>query len=379
MRSHCPHRREIRPALRPGTNKRAGAGLVLAGLVLCGCAARSRNWRLTGTTLVPPGVRSASVARASFTFPAGASCAESAHGIKIQTRGKKLRVSVNRDELARAPAGWVSAWATSLSARGCMAAEATPLLAERIDESVPLDPHVARDLLHASPGTTGWIDLARGDRLRVISPVLRESAPPGASVIAGGEKVSGTGTTLNIEAKASVDFLGYETDEYVIGRRITLLAATMHAGGKESPLAAPRVNYFRFDERDAYFREFFLTRVSAADHDIAVLAAPSPAELDALTKRFNADPSLCRPGDCVLIPSDVAVTPLTVISVNGASIAVPIGASLFAAIQAAKAEQVLPTLSVRRPHAGRLAPVSFDRNTPAVLSIPLKGGEEIRW
>jgi len=363
------------------------AGLVLAAVLLSGCALRSSKWRLTDAVLVPPGVSNAAVNHASFLFSAGVhapgSCATSAHGVTVHSRGAKLRITVQRDQLAAAPPGWLSTWTAALSARGCVDVDDSLLLAERIAESVPMDPGVARDLLHPNPAVNGWRDLVRGGHLRVVGPVLREGAAPGASAIAEDSgHVTEVNGALTLELKASPDFVGYETDEYQIGRRVVAMSASVHVDGKETSLAAPRANYFQFSAQAAFFREFFLTRVSDADHDIAVLAAPTLAELDARTHEFIADPTLCRRIDCVLIPKEVAVTPMLVVSVNGKNVAVAIDSSIAGAMEAAgqaAPESVLPTLSIKRPHAGRLIPVVFDRSAGAILSLPLKGGEEIRW
>ena len=37
------------------------------------------------------------------------------------------------------------------------------------------------------------------------------------------------------------------------------------------------------------------------------------------------------------------------------------------------------SLVILRPHAARLAKVDFDRSSDAILSLPLIGGEKIRW
>jgi hypothetical protein len=43
------------------------------------------------------------------------------------------------------------------------------------------------------------------------------------------------------------------------------------------------------------------------------------------------------------------------------------------------AEDVMPTLSVRKPYKGKLVDVRFERGNSAILDMTLLGGEVIDW
>jgi hypothetical protein len=68
------------------------------------------------------------------------------------------------------------------------------------------------------------------------------------------------------------------------------------------------------------------------------------------------------------------------IEVNGAPVNVPYNATVRNVIQAAKKrpEEVLPTLTITKPFAGRPVPIDFDRTKQDILSLALTGDERIR-
>src|SRR5262249_41382397 len=133
------------------------------------------------------------------------------------------------------------------------------------------------------------------------------------------------------------------------------------------------------------YRLFYLTRVSQADHNVAILGAANRAELDRQTPAFSTDPSACEkapPRRCVALPKEVAATTYLTVTVNGAPPAVPVDSSIADALRTAgvsRPADVLASLIVRRKYHGALVPVEFDRGKPDVLVLVLAGGEEIRW
>ncbi len=44
-----------------------------------------------------------------------------------------------------------------------------------------------------------------------------------------------------------------------------------------------------------------------------------------------------------------------------------------------RVEEVLPSLTVRKPYGGKLVDVVFDRSSGAILDMMLLGGESISW
>jgi hypothetical protein len=85
---------------------------------------------------------------------------------------------------------------------------------------------------------------------------------------------------------------------------------------------------------------------------------------------------------CIPIPRGVAVNPDVLVTVNGRETAVPVGATVQTAIQVAgekNAQGLLPRLTVRKLHAGKLVAVTFDPAGAEILGLILSGGEQISW
>jgi hypothetical protein len=336
--------------------------------------------------LIPPGVSKPDVAQRTFTAHIGAgrgSCAPAEGAIAIQSRHGHVRVTVTRDPLLKQPAGWLSAWTAQAESQGCIAAGEGLKLAARIVESLPLDPRAAWWLLHANDLQTGYVDLGPETRLQVVSPILREGAPPDAPIL-DASSLTGEGNRLTLDLKSTPDLVGYETAWYAvqpkasqIGFAITPLSAEKHIQGKVEPAAAPATNYLKFEPQAAYYRLFY--KADKGEVVEVVLAAPTRAELDRKTHAFNSDPALCAQiptQACVVIPRRVALNPFLAITVNGSEATVPVGSTVRAATHL---DRVPPELKVYKLYAGRPVPVEFDRTSPEILGLVLSGGERIYW
>jgi hypothetical protein len=73
---------------------------------------------------------------------------------------------------------------------------------------------------------------------------------------------------------------------------------------------------------------------------------------------------------------------MLIVNVNGSALAVPMGATIFDAVQIAgveNADSVLAMLTVTRPFRGRPTPVQFDQKSREILAVQLIGGEQISW
>ncbi len=157
-----------------------------------------------------------------------------------------------------------------------------------------------------------YIDLQPGWRLRVVTPVLKSG---GYQLRAAGQQVSGNTITLTTGA----DFLGYELAYYAVrsrngaGVRVAFLSAEITQEGKTSAQSRPLAPLFQLPRSARYVRLIFLTRVSRADHDMAVVAARESGALDALTRRVLAEPGeACKSEGltyCAWIPKGIAVAP----------------------------------------------------------------------
>ncbi|HEY3838821.1 MAG TPA: hypothetical protein VGL72_19730 [Bryobacteraceae bacterium] len=370
--------------------------LVFALAFLMGCAARQTAptvYRLVNTgparLLVPPGVSDPALAQRTFDFapqePPGRACRPTTDVIRVEPHRHFLRLTVDRDALLAHPAPWLMNWTSALEAKGCLSPGEGAILAQRIVESVPLNPLDTQRLLHGGGGVTGYQDLPDGSRLKLVSAILRAGAGPGASALAT-DSVTGNDKALTLTVRASDDFLGYELSWYVVaGSHIVFDKAESHIGDRVTTSPQPRTNYFHFPASAAYYRLFYFTRVSQADHNVAILAAASRQELDRQTPVFNTDPEACgkAPANlCVTLPKEVALTTYRRIIANGALLDIPGGSNVAAALREAgirQPETVLPTLNLRRPFHGVLTPVEFDRRKPDILTLPLSGGEQLRW
>src|SRR3954469_17476375 len=114
-----------------------------------------------------------------------------------------------------------------------------------------------------------YIDLQPGWRLRVVTPLGK----------AGDYKLkfrevaeSGNQVTLSVD-----DFGGYETSYYAVdprndGVRVRFSSAEVTRDGSTSPVTKTVVPLFTAAARNRYVRLVYLTRVSNADHNMAVVA-----------------------------------------------------------------------------------------------------------
>jgi hypothetical protein len=353
---------------------------VLPFLLLTGCAVRQpfpATWRLAGRTLMPPGV-AADLAQRTFTapIPGRSRCPES-DAITVQPRGSRLTVTVRRDALVKQPRGWLTTWTEQAESQGCIAPGQGAVLAARILESIAL-PSGADLRLLREDGMPNYVEIGAGNRLQVISPILRAGANPDAPLFEAG-KVAAEGGGLTVELKSSPDLIGVETAWYDLrpktgGSGFTIVASSAETSirGKVETQPAPARNYFQFAPEMGFSRLFY-----KADQSEVLAAARTRAALP-------TDLETCdRPGGpvCLAIPRGVGVNPYLVVNVNGSPVAVGIGSDLRGLIRTMRqsVDKILPTLAITRLWAGKPVALEFDRSQPDVLSLVLTGNEQIRW
>lgn len=380
--------------------RRLRASALAAAIFWPGCAARGpQTWRLApqgrAEVLAPPGVASADAARGEFSAPAPAwrpPCAPAGNAVTVRKRGRRVRVTVDRAELLRQPAGWIAEWTAAAEQQGCLAQGSGLDFAIRILNSVPLDPAAVRRLLHSDSVRTGYTDLGQETRLQVISPILKQGADPEAPIVQVGP-TTGTDRSLQVTVQAPDTQYGVEVAWYAFQRRadgngstIVPMGAERRIGNRTEPAAAPLTNWLRFAPSAAFYRLYY--KADLADNSLTeiIIAAPSRAELDRRTERARDDLSLCQQTDpemCVVIPRRVAVNPDIVVTVNGVETHLIAGSRVRNAIQAnggpKQSQDALPQLAVLKPYAGKLKPVVFDRTRPDILDLVLLGGESISW
>jgi hypothetical protein len=188
---------------------------VLPVFLLAGCAVRQpfpATWRLTGRTLMPPGV-TADPAERAFTVPiVGKARWPASDAITVQPRGSRLRLTVRRDALIAQPRGWLTTWTEQAELLGCIAPGQGAVLAARIVELIALPSGADLRLLRVD-GMPNFVEIGAGNRLQVISPILREGGNPEAPLFDGG-KTTGEGNVLTVDLKPSPDLIGFETAWY---------------------------------------------------------------------------------------------------------------------------------------------------------------------
>jgi len=144
-----------------------------------------------------------------------------------------------------------------------------------------------------------------------VTPVLKSGR-----YIADFKQTSSTNGA--VELSAGDDFVGYETSYYRVlraaqsGVYIEFMSSTVTIEGKESQKSQPIVRLFQIPREARHVRLVFLTRVSRADHDQAILGATELDKLDRLTELVEADPAAnCRPQPdkayCEWIPKGISV------------------------------------------------------------------------
>lgn len=360
--------------------------VLAAAFLLTGCAAHrpiSADWRLTrqgsADLLIPPGVARADLSKRTFAMnDAGANgpCPAT-----LRIRAKRVKLTVSRQMILSQPQGGLTTWAEDLESRGCIAAGKGSTLASRIAESLPLDPAISYRVLYPP-------DLVPPVRIEVVSPILHEE---NGSILADAPaQVSGNDSALNLTIRTSDNLIGYETAVYMLKRKrggagfeIVPVSAERHIQGKTESSAKPAKNYFDFGPEAAYYRLF--VKSDQTEFTALMIAAPSRAELDRRTAALDKGPASCAALEgklCVAIPRRVAINAMIPVNVNGAEKLVRWGANVGEAIRNAgerQPEAVLAKLSVSRLYDGHPTPLEFDRTSPAILRVPLMGGEVIAW
>src|SRR5260370_13010456 len=352
---------------------------VLPFLLLTGCAVRQpATWRLYGRMLMPPGV-AADVLQRTFTAPIkGKSRCPETDAITVEPRGSRLRVTVHRDALVKQSRGWLTTWTEQAETEGCIAPGQGARLAGRIVESIALPSGADLRLLRVD-GSPNYVEIGAGNRLRVVSTILRAGVSSDPLQYDIG-KVSATSGGLLVDLTSSPpDLIGFETAWYDLrpkigGSGFTIVASSAETNieGKVENQAAPARNYFQFAPEIGFYRLFY-----KADQSEVLAAAVTRGALP-------TDPETCdRPGGpvCLATPHGIGVLPYMLVSVNGTPVGVAVGSDLRSLIRTMRQseDKVLPTLTITRLWAGKPVALEFDRSKPDILSLVLTGNEQIRW
>ncbi len=354
-------------------------------VLITGCSGPG-VYRYADRVLIPPGVKKAEISERTVTLPRTVECPAESEAVVLRPVGRQVRVTVKLGVLRAEPAGWLENWATSLEKRGCIPIGDSTGLAAQIAEVAPLEPRIALSLLR--PPERDYVDLGAGTRLKAIGPIFRAGAKPEARTIDSARMVDGT-----LTVSSTADLVGVETAWYTIeanknrpGAQVLFLSAEDRVGAMITHPDRPSLNDLHFAPDAAYYRLFTITRLSQSDHDVLVLGASTPQELERQTEILEADPSQCpilaASGGCIEVPHDVALAGLPVVQVNGVAMAVEGRGTLRDVLGSAGVKQpgnILASLRIERLYLGRLTPVAFSRADAGILDLPLLGGEVLHW
>jgi hypothetical protein len=363
----------------------------LLGTTGCALHRQPMTYRLVktnaGQILVPPRVAKPDLAQRTFradVLPGAGKCQSLPGSPAIKMHAHSIQVTVTREMLVRQPTGWLSEWAEGLELQGCIAQGAGPKLAEQIAAALPLDMNQAIRLLYSDQ-----LDITPAMRIQVVSPILKEGATLNDPILET-EKSSGNGNSISVSIKSTANLLGYETAMYTVqaktggmGASIVPLYADRHIGNETEHRTEAGTNYFRFPANAAFFRVFY--EAEQTEYAALVIAAPTPAELDRLTKILETGAASCATLNnelCTPVPKEVAINALVSVTVNGSQTWVTWGTSVGGTVRATGHQDtnlVLPKLAVYKPYQGKLATVDFDRANPAIFNLIVTGGEVISW
>jgi hypothetical protein len=377
--------------LTPVTRLYSEAVLIaLLGTTGCALHRQPTTYRLVktdaGQVLVPPRVSKADLAQRTFradVMPGAGKCSSLPGSPDIQRHGRHIQVTVTRDLLVRQPPGWLSEWADGLESQGCIADGAGPKLAEQIAAALPFDMNQAIRLLYSDQ-----LDITPQMKIQVVSPILKEGATLKDPILE--EKASGKGNSLEVVITSTDNLLGYETAMYTVqpktggmGVSIVPLYADRHIGDETERRPEPATNYFRFPPNAAFFRVFY--EAEQTEYAALVIAAPTRAHLDRLTKMLESSAASCEKLNnelCAAVPKQVAINGLVPVTVNGGQTWLTWGTNVGSAVRATgyqDANLVLPKLAVSKLYQGKLVSVEFDHANPAILNLIVTGGEVISW
>lgn len=157
-----------------------------------------------------------------------------------------------------------------------------------------------------------YVDLQPGWRIRVVTPITKSGTFNVTT-----QPTLGDGSGLSL--KTSEDFLGYETSYYVVNARqggdisIRFVQAEVNRGGKRSRRSRPIAMLFQLPEHVKFVRILYLVRVSPADHNQGILAAPTLKQLEGLTAKVQSDPEhgceIALQSFCAWVPMGISVQP----------------------------------------------------------------------
>ena len=366
----------------------AAVGLLF---LLVGCAhpKRAASFRLENNIVAPPRPYKKQISVSGLTPRNRGTGCDIEGPVRLRLKGPRARAFIAPEAYLDAQPPHVSREAfrqfhdrlTALADKGCVTRTESSKILDAVFRSLRLPTDVAHELQYGAYRSSGYVDILPGMALRCVTPLLKSAGyvlptPPTLS--------PPTAPGQTIEIRTGGNFLGFETAYFSVGSStegLTIQPVSIERmiDGKKETSDEP-ANTFLYALRShpaKWLRLVFLTRASGADHDMAILAANTQAELDDGAKRLQSTPNArCSVGEsaaCVWVPAEIAVRPEIAISANGVPTFVPLGATVRELI-GPQAAAAVGTLQIRRRYGLEFYPVEWNKTSSGVLSLVADAG-----
>jgi hypothetical protein len=219
-----------------------------------------------------------------------------------------------------------------------------------------------------------YVDLQPGLRLRVTTPVVPEGEGLRYEAV-GGNVAKG----LTVRSNA----MGWETAYYDVkgqdagsALKLIFVSGEQVIAGEREELSSAVRSKLELGDTPAHLRLYFLSRRSADDRDITLLASRDPIPGESIVERCGSNGVACLEA----LPGR-SISPYVLVTFNGRQVAAPLGARLAEVVRTegvADPAAALAGLRLRRQWRGRARDVAFEAGDDAILSLPLNAGDEIR-
>lgn len=252
-----------------------------------------------------------------------------------------------------------------LEAQRCLPAGASDRILQHVEEAMALPTAVAVYLRYGAYPLTGSIDLIPGMRLKEVTPMK-----------AANGQVGGYETTwYNVQP------------QYVGGVRLRRAHRP-----SDAPRRARRHGFrpvpveLTFPAGARFLRILLLLARSRANHPVLFLGGSDQFSLDQATALVRRQPARCEhlagPAWCHAVPYGASLTAEMNLRVEGKTLYLPVDDTVADALQTAgqlHPRRLEPRLQVFRRFGTTRIPVLFNRNQPDIFSLPLIGGDQLRW
>jgi hypothetical protein len=244
------------------------------------------------------------------------------------------------------------------------------MLAQKISDVLPRNINKIGEPAASDFSDSGAQDLTAGSTLKVVEPIFRAGAAPGAETLETGEDAS--------TFKASRDLVGMRTAWYSVEGRLVYRKEEVNIFARDSdarnPRVPPRLTEL-FAQDLSYFRLLTIVREAAdADRGEILIGSKTLPQLVELSNSVRRQGNCGLDEGCLMAPKGAFISPLIAIEVNKVEKLVPPNTQLSEVLLSSYAN-----LRIWKPYHGRLLAVDFRKAGSAILKLPLTGGERIHF